>query len=172
MRMEEFLFSYREEVFDRWFQGVFAEYAPETARFLRNEKDQFANPVGHALYEGLEGLYRELLLEKASPQIHLYLEKILQVRAVQDFAPSQAVSFVLRLKEVVREEVKKREPQVKVTVESWLAFEEKVDSLVLLAFDVYSQYRERLYEIKVKELKNSIEVFRRRLNQETEKLRT
>ena len=76
MRMEEFLFSYREEVFDRWFQGVFAEYAPETARFLRNEKDQFANPVGHALYEGLEGLYRELLLEKASPQIHLYLEKI------------------------------------------------------------------------------------------------
>ena len=171
MRMEEFLFLTGRRFLTGGSKG-FCRICPETARFLRNEKDQFANPVGHALYEGLEGLYRELLLEKASPQIHLYLEKILQVRAVQDFAPSQAVSFVLRLKEVVREEVKKREPQVKVTVESWLAFEEKVDSLVLLAFDVYSQYRERLYEIKVKELKNSIEVFRRRLNQETEKLRT
>jgi len=171
MRVEEFLFDYRETVFNRWFQGVFADYAPETSRFLREEKDLFANPVGHALYEGLEGLYRELLQEKASPHIHLYLQKILQVRAVQDFSPSQAVNFILRLKEVVREEMKKSGRQGDLTAESWQAFEEKVDSLVLLAFDVYTQYRERLYEIRVKELKNSIEVFRRRFDREMEKPR-
>jgi hypothetical protein len=122
---------------------------------LRKQKDQFANPVGATISKEIEHIYEEILHGIDPERISPFLDRIIRIRAVQDFSSSQAVSFVFLLKEVVREELKKeiRENQVH---DGLLIFESRIDDVALLAFDIYVKCREKIYEIKANEGKNRV----------------
>jgi hypothetical protein len=81
------------------------------------------------------------------------LDSIIRIRAIQNFSPSQATSFIFSLKDVVRETLKKEDPESKHFKEL-LLFESKIDELGMMAFDIYMKCREKIYELKANEMKN------------------
>jgi hypothetical protein len=95
------------------------------------------------------------------------LEEIVKIRSIQDFTPAQALSFVFSLKQVIREELKGELDAARLA--ELVQFEAQIDQLALFAFDVYVKCRERLYEIRVSEVKRSVSGLMRRLNREEEK---
>ena len=79
------------------------------------------------------------------------LEDIIKIRAVQEFAPSQAVSFVYQFKNIVRQELAK-EKNVDEILASLAPLEARIDKVALMAFDFYMNCRERLHQIRVNEV--------------------
>jgi hypothetical protein len=136
----------------RWFDRIIKTYPASSQSFIKEQKDRFANPVGSTILQGMEGLYEELLRDMDTPKIMEYLDSVIRVQAVQDFSPSRALSFIPSLKGIIREELK-REIREKDETEELSALETRIDRLTLLAFDCYMKCREKIYEIRVKELR-------------------
>lgn len=141
----------RSAVLQRWFQLIVDSYPAGVARFLATEPDRFANPVGRTIRERCADLLDGLLAGQADQELIPALDDIVRIRAVQDFAPSQAVGFVFLLKRALREETGERSPELGREV---AALENRVDALACLAFDIYVSCREKIYEIKANELRN------------------
>ncbi|MFO8030992.1 MAG: RsbRD N-terminal domain-containing protein [Desulfohalobiaceae bacterium] len=142
--------TYKADLLSSWFEAVAGTYPQETSRFLAMQKDQFANPVGTTVSRELENIFQELLLQESTPELQSYLDAILRVRAVQGFPPSRAVGFVSELKRIVRERLSS-EVESQGLQQELLLFEDRIDQLALLAFDIYMQCREKIWELKAKE---------------------
>jgi hypothetical protein len=143
--------EHRDVILDRWIESVFGQYPEETSRFLRQQPDRFANPVGASLREGLADLLDGVIRGAEDQEFESPLDDVIRVRAVQEFSPSAAVEFVFALKKIVREElaVSGREETTEAT-----AFDSAIDHLGLLAFDVYMSCREQLWAIRAKQIRN------------------
>ena len=61
MGLEKVLSKKRNAIVGDWFDMVAKTYAPDTAQFLKRNKDPFSNPVGGYLTKGLAGLFDQLL---------------------------------------------------------------------------------------------------------------
>jgi hypothetical protein len=153
MSLNQLLAQKKTAVLKIWFNSTIKTYQPDTAAFLKSQKDPFANPVGRTIYHGLERLLDGFLKEMDPKIMQSLLDPIIRIRAIQDFSPSQATSFIFFLKDAVRETLKKEDPESKHFTEL-LLFESKVDELGLMAFDVYMKCREKIYELKANEMKN------------------
>ncbi|HID28542.1 MAG TPA: hypothetical protein EYP19_00900 [Desulfobacterales bacterium] len=156
MDLNSLLIEKRSSIIKKWCDVVLRSYARESQKFLRTQKDRFANPIGRAIFEGIESIYDELLQEADSNKISLLLDNIVRMRAVQEFSPSQAVAFVFGLRKIIREELG-NELQQNGVFEEWAAFESRIDGLGLLCFDIYAQCRQKMADIRVKEVKTRSE---------------
>jgi len=154
MRLNNLLAQRKTAIIKNWFTLAVETYPPDTASFLKRQKDPFANPVGRTISRGLEALFNELLKEMDYETITSFLDPIIRIRAIQNFSPSQAVSFIFSLKKAVRENTKKEVPKEQLFNEL-LLFESKIDQLALIAFNLYMQCREKIYDLKANEMRNS-----------------
>jgi len=152
MTLEEFLSEKKNDVLKKWFDLVLQTYPADTSTFLRNQKNPFANPVGHTIYQGIEKIFDELM-SPVSGRLSEFLDNIIRVRAVQDFSPSQAISFIFSLKKAIREELR-QSFQGNLPYEEVLSLEARIDSMALSSFDLFMECREKLYDIKANELRN------------------
>jgi len=152
MRLEQFLSERRSSLIDSWFDEILKTYPADTQNFLKN-KNRFSNPVGQTIAEGIEKIFDALLGEADAEATNSFLDDIIRVRAVQDFTPSQAVSFILLLKDSLLKELKKHS-QGDIPYEELLEFDSRIDRLTLSCFDIFVKCREKLYDIKANELRN------------------
>jgi RsbT co-antagonist protein rsbRD N-terminal domain len=143
----------KTSILDRWFDAALEMYPAGTSSYLKDQKDRFANPVGQTIAQGLGGLLDELLEMPGSERTSHFLENIMKVKAVQEFSPSQAISFIFLLKKVIRETIGKK-VEDRPMFDEMLAFESRIDSLALLAFDIYMRCREKIFEIRANEVRN------------------
>jgi hypothetical protein len=148
--LEKFIARKKTTILKKWFDIAIQSYEPDTAKFLINQKDPFANPVGSNTLKGLEGLLDQLAKNLDRKAVHSYLDPIVRIRAVQAFTPSQATVFILALKQVLREMlgIKLQDPQM---AKAFMDFESKIDRLCLMAFDIYVECKERIYQISANE---------------------
>lgn len=154
MDINELLQKRKKAILTGWFDRVAESYPPETADFLRRQKDDFANPVGSTVKRELERIFDSLLAgDVASDEVGDFVDRIVRVRAVQDFTASQAVGFILELKQVLRA-VLGQEIEKLSLAEQLSSLEQQIDALCLLAFDIYMGCREQLYSIKANEIRN------------------
>jgi hypothetical protein len=155
MSLENFLLEKKSAILKRWFDSILETYPSDTKQFLRTKKDRFENPVAHRISSGIEGIFGQILndakVEDASP----FLDKVIRIRAVQDFPPSQALAFIFDLKRLVREEVSGDTRKGQLS-EELLRLEQKIDEMGLLALDIYMKCREEIYELRVNEVKRSV----------------
>lgn len=154
MILESILAKHRSTIVKKWFELVIGTYPQDASRFLQNQKDPFANPVGRNTLNGLEGLVDSLFKEGNRDSLLSFLDQIIRMRAVQAFSPSEAISFIFSLKDIVREFIDPS-PTDQGFMDEWLSFESKIDQLALIAFDVYTQCREKMYEIRVNEVRRT-----------------
>jgi len=153
MDLKNLLQEKRSDIIKKWCHALLSTYPEQSQNFLRHQKDDIANPVGCTISEGIESIYDELLKESESDEILLFLDNIIRVRAIQDFAPSQAVSFVFGLKDIIREVHESEIRQGEIS-EELVVFESKIDGLALLCFDIYNQCRQKIFQIRVNEVRN------------------
>lgn len=154
MRLNELLIRNRKEITDSWFNRVVDTYPPETAAIFKSQKDQFANPVGSAARYGIPGLFDQLIGEMDPRKITSFLDPLIRIRAVQTlFSASQAVGFIFLLKETVRAFLEK-EVISRQLVEELFAFEKRIDQVVLIGFNIFTECREKIAELKAFEMKD------------------
>jgi len=182
MALERFLAGNRAAILERWNHLIVETYPPNTSRFLRRERDRFINPVGYTISREIGVLFEELVGEMDLDRISRSLENIMKIRSVQDFSPSEGVGlilpsegvvFVLLLKKTIREKLGSEISDVRI-FEEWSTLESKIDTMALLAFDIYMKCREKIYEIKINEVKGETQRILRlleRTNLISEKLR-
>ncbi len=161
--LKNILSDKRSGIIKKWRDVIVDTYPSESQRFIRKEKDLFANPVGNIISKDVETLYDELIKDEDDDKITLCLENIIRIRSIQDFKPSQAIGFVLQLKKLVREMLESKAPSNGLSGELQ-AFENRIDDIALLAFDIYSQCRQKIYEIRVNEVKNQLGSLLKRAN--------
>lgn len=155
MNLETILTRKGPKILSRWLELVLETYPSDAQRFLKKQKDPFANPVGTTIKREAENIYKELFRGMDPEKLSLSLDGIIRIRAVQDFTASEAISFLFLLKNIIREEAGKeiREQQL---LDEWMIFESRFDEVALLAFDVYMKCREKIYEIRANETKNQV----------------
>lgn len=139
-------------IVERWLEAVLATYPEDSAKFLRTQRDQFANPVGATLSKELHSVFDELVRGETVQSTREFLDRIIRIRAVQDFSPAAALAFVFDLKQIVREVVLK-EVMERGLLEELARFEARIDEMGLIAFNIYVECREKLYELRVQEVK-------------------
>ncbi len=153
MDLDKFFAKKRATLVDRWFRAAAESYPPESASLIIRETNEFANPVGNSLQHGLNGIFDELLQEMDEERLTKYLDRIIRIRAIQGFTPAQALAFMFTLKDIVREELRKEDEQGLMPHEALAAFDTRIDQVALLAFNIYSLCREKVFEVKVEEIK-------------------
>ncbi len=154
MKLKNLLLEKKSNILSKWFDKIIESYPADSTNFIRNQKNRFSNPVGSRLSEGIDGLF-DVLVQSSDPEtIYAFLDEIIRMRAVQDFSPSQAVSFIFVLKKVLRETMEKEIKEFGLFDELAL-LESRIDDLALLSFDVFVKCRERIYELKAEEVKRT-----------------
>jgi len=104
-------------------------------------------PIDQLLRERIDSLFEWLINseEPADPaEVRPHLREICKVKAVLAQTPSEALGFILDLKGIIRLVVEEKELD---------DLDKRIDQLILLAFDEYSDCRERLMEIKINEVR-------------------
>lgn len=149
MNLAEPLAACKTAIVKKWFDRVVETYPAETARFLKSQKDPFANPVGQATQQSLQALF-ELLYDDPDRALVLQaMDPVIRIRAVQSFSPSQAVAFIFDLKDLLLE----KSAGVSLSTAQRAVVERRIDQFGLAAFDLYMQCREKIFEIKSGEMR-------------------
>ena len=76
----------RTKMLARWFDRIVDGYPAETAQFLRDQSDPFANPVGAALREELTPIFDAILDDRDPSEVEPALDRIVRVRALQELS--------------------------------------------------------------------------------------
>ncbi|MFC2046777.1 RsbRD N-terminal domain-containing protein [Chloroflexota bacterium] len=152
MTLEHSLLQKKSAILRRWFHLIMETYPADSSRFLKQEKDRFANPVGYTISQEIKSLYEELLQNTNLDKISASLDSIIRIRSVQDYPPSQAIAFVFLLKKAIREELANYIGR-NLDYEDLLKFEVRIDELALLALDIYTKCREKVHNIRLNEVK-------------------
>lgn len=150
MNLKDLLVEKKSSIVKKWFDLIIENYPADSSSFLKKQKNRFLNPVGYTISEGIDGLFDELLNGVDSERFFPFLNDIIKIKAVQDFSPSKALSFIFFLKQVIRKELES-EIRKKYISDEVILFEAQIDELALLSFDIYMRCRERIYEIKTDE---------------------
>lgn len=155
MSLKALLQKHNSSIVKKWIDVVVNTYPPDTSQFLKSQTDPFANPVGNAISEGLHSIFDELISGPDWEKVKLFLEPIIRIRAIQNFTPSQATFFILPLKSIIRDKCKKELEKNDEPKEIRL-FDENIDRLLFLGFDIYVECREKIYSLKANEEKNKV----------------
>lgn len=151
MDLDEAFRNYKDKIVTRWVEYTLATYT--SSGFFLRERDRFANPIGGNVREALERLFTLLARGSDVKEMTAPLEQLVSIRAVQEFSPSQAVAPLNAVKHITRE-VLTADKERKHLVSELYDFEFAVDLAVLAAFDIYMQFRERLYQVRISEIKS------------------
>ncbi len=151
MSSAQSLAAKKQEILQSWFQATVDSYPAETARFIKNQKDSFANPVGQTTYQSLDKLVDALISGEGREVMTKALDPILRIRAVQTFTPSRAISFVFSLKQILRQHLPGDGRDGGVEMNDLYR---QIDEMAMAAFDIYVSCREKIYELKATESRN------------------
>ena len=161
MKLKTLLAKHKSAIVKRWVDSIVETYPSETAKFLKNKKDQYHNPVGHTIVAETSNLFEQVIEGVDREKVTPFLDRIIRVRAIQEFTPAQALSFVFSLKYIIRRVVGP-EIDTEALDQELVDLEATIDYMALVAFDIYMGCREQVYELKVKEMhSNAYNLLRR-----------
>lgn len=155
MTLQEALHNNRYKIVDKWVEYTLATY--QASDFFVREKDSFANPIGGTIRDSLRKIFSLLAQEADSEQFKEPLSRIMHLRSVQDFTPSQAVAPLNAVKHITRE-ILAADKETKPLVDELYDFEFSVDLAMLAAFDLYVECREKIYKIRVDEIRSGKQI--------------
>ena len=144
--IHEFLSQNKDDILKNWRNAIFAAYSDNTAKIMKKENDRFANPIGYAISDGTAKIYDELIGDFDEEKLRKALDSIIRIRSVQDFSASTAVSFITQLKKTIIDQLMSINNSL--STDELIELDSKIEKLTMMAFDIYVECREKLYEIK------------------------
>jgi hypothetical protein len=163
-KLESLLSQHKAAIVQRWFTALLSTYPAEAAKFLRRESDEIANPVGQTFVSEMESLVEELWRGFDEQRLRPHMQAIVRIRAVQDFTPTRALAFVFSLKEAIHDELDRKINGDRALEGALSQFEQRIDQLSLLAFECYVSCKEKMYEIRVDEMRRRTQKLMERMN--------
>jgi len=154
MQLTPLLAQHRIPILDQWFGLIIKTYPGLSSVFLKKNQP-WGNPVGTNIHGALAKVFDELMLPEATDDLAPVLDTIVRIRAVQDYAPSEAVAILLFVKHVVRERFKDEIAAGQIPVSELHEFDNKVDSMMLIAFDIYTKCRNTVMENRLEDFKRN-----------------
>lgn len=152
----------RNKIFEQWYEDIVRTYPRDSNILLNDTTKQFTNPLAYNLHLESKAIFDAIFEDKYLELIDKPLINILKIRAVQDFSSAEAVGFIIDLKKAFRNVLNS-------SGTSYINFlqiiDDRVDKIMLKAFDIFMQVRERIYEIKANEVKNRTFRMIERLNE-------
>ncbi len=156
MDLAEAFRNYEDKIVDRWVDYTLSSYKSST--FFKESRDKFSNPVGGNTREALGELFKLLVKKDTDPKAFVApLDQIMRIRSIQEFTASEAVGPIHAVKHITREFLTQDSERKQFVVDLY-DFEFNVDLAILAAFDLYSQCRERLYKVRIKEIKSGTHI--------------
>jgi hypothetical protein len=154
MKLHRLLENKKPVILKKWLAIIFDTYAADTAKFFNGDKDMFANPVGHTITGNAEYIIEGLIRGEDAAALSACLERIIRIRAVQDFTPVQAVSFMNSLKTVISGQLK---PEIRRhrLWDEWEELQASIDNLSLQAYELHAKMKEKIQHIRMKERENN-----------------
>ena len=153
--LRELLREREDAIVERWFRDTLAAYPCGAAAAFGRERNRFANPVGHSLRDGTQAIFDALLDNPESDTLGHALDGILSIRAVQQLPVGQAVGFLFRLKDLIRDALDGAATSDDVAA-GLRELDGRIDRAALRAFETYVAYRELVCELRINELKRTI----------------
>ncbi len=150
MDIDRILNMHRNRVLARWQEKIFSTYPKDNAQLYEKEKDAFANPVGRTIAEQTERLLTLFLNHAENGELEAALMPIVKIRSIQFSCPSAALVFVPMLKTVIREVLHSLPPDSSVAADPLLLYN-RIDEMLLIAFDCYAECREEVANLRVRE---------------------
>lgn len=149
MSTQDIISARRDTAIQKWTNAVYATYPFETTGFIRTQTDQFANPVGYATRKAAAAVYDAVTGRDVDmDEVRAAVAGLIRVRAVQDLKPEQAVGVLFLYKPVLRE-LFLVDMLAAGDFDAFLDMGERLDSLALLAFNMYLADREQVYAERV-----------------------
>lgn len=148
MRLAELLEHRKADIIEMWLDLILKSYPPDTTQFYKCQSDPFANPVGATTRKGLAKVFNEILGNMDHDAISASLDTIIRIRAIQNFSPSEAIAFIIELKRILKNALKK-ELKHSDQLTGLTQLEDRIDRVLLIGFDIYMQCREKINELKV-----------------------
>ncbi len=143
----------KKAVVSAWVESVFNAYPLDTKGFLRTKNDDFCNPVGEItntmgnyLFDAAAG---EHILED---RLRNALVRFVKLRSVQDFTPSQGLGVIFSFKQIFRNTFLE-DCQQKGGIAAYLEAESRIDTLCLMALDLYVESRETIAQQRITEIR-------------------
>ncbi|MBU8932618.1 MAG: RsbRD N-terminal domain-containing protein [candidate division Zixibacteria bacterium] len=150
--LSELLANEKTSILEHWVRLIVETYPVQSKRFLVEQSNRFSNPVGHTVSTEAGVLLDCILTDNFSDQVEKSLNNIVRIRTVQEFTASEAVGFVFSLKRAIRETIAGCGWET-TKPEELSELDDRIDRLVLLAFDQYMKCRDQMSEIRVNEIK-------------------
>ncbi|MEZ0344714.1 MAG: RsbRD N-terminal domain-containing protein [Caldimicrobium sp.] len=153
MEFKDFLQLKKSEILELWINKFWEDFG-ESAYYFKKEIDPFTNPFGYHIRECFEKVLNSLCGDINWEEMEETLQKLAQIRAVQESLPSKASKMFLILKGIIRDRIGE-EILNKFGISHLLDLEDRINAFMLRYFDFYQSFRERLYELKVEEFKRN-----------------
>ena len=164
MSLGDLLRERTDTIVERWVETVLSSYSSEAAVLFQRQQDPFANPIGKTVRAGTRGTFQTILNGMDTEELRSHLDEIIRVRAVQELSPSEALSFVFSLRSVVRKVIPEMDADSRLHREV-AEFDEKIDRVALVAFDLYAERREEVSQLRIKEVKRQVAWVFEKMNQ-------
>ena len=152
MTLKDLLVEKKTIILERWLDRILEDYPPDTQTFFREKKSPYSNPIGFTLRKGMEEIIDQILRPLSVKEARAILEPVMKVRALENLPPSRGVGFILPLREIVSE-IAREEKRKDLLAQEWLDLNSRINRLALLGMNLYSECREKVNQLKLKELK-------------------
>ncbi len=167
--LQDLLQQHRDIIRERWLDLIFSDFPAKGHEFLRQETNQFHNPIGHTLRAETVTLLQGLIGGVATEDLAPSLNRIVKIRAVQDCLPSEATVFVFHLKTAIRDTLSAQIVNDEIS-EELAALELTIDRLARDAFDHYMMCKQKIFEIGARAEKMRVAKLLERLSKSQEEI--
>ncbi len=150
MTLKDLVIEKRTIILQRWLDRLLEAYPPDSQRFFRGNKSPYSNPVGFTLRKGMEGIIDQVLQPLSEEDARAILEPVMKVRAVENLPPSRGIDFILALREVLSKIVR-QENKKDLLGQEWRDLNSRISRLALLGMNLYSECREKVNQLRIKE---------------------
>jgi hypothetical protein len=151
MTLKDLLAAKKEEILQRWLNRILEDYPPDTQTFFRQNKSPYSNPIGFTLLKGMQGVIDQISRPLSAEEARSILEPVMKVRAVENLPHCQKEKFILPLGEIVSEIVREEKRKDLISDQGWIELNSRIRWLVLLSMDLYSECREKVNRLRMKE---------------------
>ncbi len=135
-----------------WLNDFFNHHKLDDIGVSRTIDDKFLNPVAFTIKAATAELLPAILGEDIDPEnIKFHINEILKIQAIQQLSPAQALLPIINIKSHILALITEKNEYLR----EYLEISQRLDTLLLMAFDIFTQEKEKIYRIRVNELKSA-----------------
>jgi hypothetical protein len=141
----------KEALRDAWLKSIFGTYPKEAAAILNSSKDQFQNPLGYVTKEAVKNVLDCIATHSDESTLRTALFPLIQVRAIQELTPSEAIAPAFLFKEALVSVVGQQRLK-----EMFSEFLKLSDLILSTSVDILTECKLKVSEVRIEEIKRNM----------------